>query len=199
MTDSGPPEIRSAGAEDRDAVIGTIAAAFITDPVGRYAAPEPAQHLAIAPDFVEGLAGPAFEHGSAYVAAGFAGAALWLPPGVHADPTPLMAGMATIVPPDRLPDLGATLEAMAESHPEEPHWYLPIIGVDPFSQGRGIGAALMKHALDRVDRDGVLAYLESSNPRNISLYERFGFERIREIRMGAAPVVTPMVRPARGG
>ena len=42
-----------------------------------------------------------------------------------------------------------------------------------------------------------LAYLESTNPRNISLYLRHGFEVIREIRIGAAPPVTPMIRRPR--
>jgi ribosomal protein S18 acetylase RimI-like enzyme len=60
-----------------------------------------------------------------------------------------------------------------------------------------IGAALMTEALKAVDRDGSIAYLESSNPRNISLYERFGFEVIGEIQSGSSPVVRPMLRKAR--
>jgi hypothetical protein len=42
-----------------------------------------------------------------------------------------------------------------------------------------------------------LAYLESSNPRNIPLYQRHGFEAMGEIQVGAAPVVTPMIREPR--
>jgi len=55
----------------------------------------------------------------------------------------------------------------------------------------------MEPALTRCDEDGVIAYLESSNPADISLYQRHGFEVIGEIRVGDAPVVTPMLRPAR--
>jgi ribosomal protein S18 acetylase RimI-like enzyme len=69
-----------------------------------------------------------------------------------------------------------------------------MIGVEPHAQGRGLGAELMGHAQARCDRDGALAYLESSNPRNISLYLRHGFEILGEIRVGAAPPVTPMLR-----
>jgi hypothetical protein len=36
--------------------------------------------------------------------------------------------------------------------------------------------------------------LESSNPKNISLYLRHGFEVIGEIQVGSSPVVTPMIR-----
>jgi ribosomal protein S18 acetylase RimI-like enzyme len=91
----------------------------------------------------------------------------------------------------------ATFEQMGESHPDEPHWYLPMIGVEPNSQGRGLGGDLMRHVCARCDQDGALAYLESSNPRNISLYLRHGFEIMREIQVGAAPVVTPMLRRPR--
>jgi GNAT superfamily N-acetyltransferase len=31
-------------------------------------------------------------------------------------------------------------------HPEEPHWYLPWIGVRPEAQGRGVGSALLAAA-----------------------------------------------------
>jgi ribosomal protein S18 acetylase RimI-like enzyme len=54
----------------------------------------------------------------------------------------------------------------------------------------------MKHALDRCDSEGLPAYLESTNPRNISLYQRHGFQVMGEIKFGASPVVTPMIRPA---
>jgi ribosomal protein S18 acetylase RimI-like enzyme len=72
-----------------------------------------------------------------------------------------------------------------------------MIGVDPHAQGRGLGGALLRHAVARSDRDGVLAYLESSIPRNIPLYERHGFETMGQIQMGAAPLVTPMLRRPR--
>jgi GNAT superfamily N-acetyltransferase len=65
-----------------------------------------------------------------------------------------------------------------------------MIGVEPHAQGRGLGGALMKHAVERCDADGVLAYLESSNPRNLALYERHGFERVGEIQIGTGPLVT---------
>jgi ribosomal protein S18 acetylase RimI-like enzyme len=52
----------------------------------------------------------------------------------------------------------------------------------------------MKHATAMLDAAGMLGYLESSNPANISLYQRHGFEIIGEIRAGTAPLVTPMIR-----
>ena len=62
----------------------------------------------------------------------------------------------------------AMFEQMATYHPKEPHWYLPLIGVDPAHQSKGHGDALMRCALERCDRDKVPAYLEFTNPRNIT-------------------------------
>jgi len=55
----------------------------------------------------------------------------------------------------------------------------------------------MRHAVRRSDADGVAAYLESSNPRNISLYLRHGFEILGTIQVGDSPTVTPMLRRPR--
>ena len=82
-------------------------------------------------------------------------------------------------------------------HPREPHWYLPFIGVDPSQQGKGYGSALMKHTLDACDRDHAAAYLESSNPKNVPLYERHGFELLGTIQAGTSPPIFPMLRKPR--
>ena len=46
------------------------------------------------------------------------------------------------------------MKGMAEHHPHEPHWYLPLIAADPKWIGQGLGALLMKHALRRCDEQG---------------------------------------------
>jgi ribosomal protein S18 acetylase RimI-like enzyme len=72
-----------------------------------------------------------------------------------------------------------------------------MIGVDPKAQGNGLGSELMRYSVTRFDRDGALAYLETANPRNIPLYQRFGFEVMEPFQMGAAPRMTPMLRRPR--
>ena len=52
-------------------------------------------------------------------------------------------------------------------------------------------------ALATVDADGMPAYLESTNPRNVPLYERFGFRVTAEIQAGSSPPMHAMWRPAR--
>ncbi|HSG88952.1 MAG TPA: GNAT family N-acetyltransferase [Pseudomonadales bacterium] len=197
MDPKDPIGIRTAGVAERDAALATILLAFATDPVARFAAPSPADYLATMNAFAGVMGDAALARGAVFVAPDFAGVAYWHAPGAEPDEETLGAGIAASVPADRQEELMGLFEAMASHHPDAPHWYLPQIGVDPSAQGRGVGAALMKHALAHIDAEGLPAYLESSNPRNISLYERFGFEAIGEIRVGRVPLVTPMLRPAR--
>lgn len=68
------------------------------------------------------------------------------------------------------------------------------MGVDPALQGKGYGSALLNHALQQCDQEGCLAYLESSNPRNIPLYQRHGFRIIGEIQSGTSPTMAAMLR-----
>lgn len=77
---------------------------------------------------------------------------------------------------------GRTLtELMKQQHPEEPHWYLAVIGSDTSVRGQGFGQALMRSGLDRCDAQHAPAYLESSKAANVPYYERFGFEVTGEI------------------
>ena len=107
-----------------------------------------------------------------------------------------MAAFAS-VPPQRLAAMHGIMEQMGKAHPEEPHWYLPLIGVDPAVQNQGFGSALLVHALAEVDRERLPAYLESTNPANVSLYERHGFEVLGTIQVADAPPVFPMLRRPR--
>jgi ribosomal protein S18 acetylase RimI-like enzyme len=94
-------------------------------------------------------------------------------------------------------DLFAFFEQMGKFHPVEPHWYLPMIGVDPTRQNKGYGSMLMRQALAACDREQLPAYLESSNPRNITLYVRHGFEIVGTIQAGSSPPMFAMRRAAR--
>lgn len=193
-----PPEVKVVSGADRDETVATVVMGFSTDPVARWMYPGVDEYLTNFPGFVKALAGKAFDEGSAYATTAPGGAALWLPPGIEPDEQALVSIINDTARPEIVDDLFGMIEQMAENHPDEPHWYLPMIAVDTFRQNRGIGAALLRYSLERCDRDGVPAYLESSNPRNISLYRRFGFEVTGEIQAGSSPTMYPMVRrPAR--
>ncbi len=86
------------------------------------------------------------------------------------------------------------LEQMEYHQPDEPHWHLPLIGVDPAKQGSGYGSQLLQHTLDEIDRRGEIAYLENTNPVNTPLYERYGFELMGIIQTDGTPPLFPMIR-----
>jgi len=171
--------------------------AFAADPVIRWLWPEPHDYLVHFPTLLEGFGGRGFDQGAVHVTDVFEGCAMWLPPGVSPDEETLDTAVRASVRPSIASELGDIFEEMAASVPETPHWHLAFIGVDPLAHGRGVGGALLEHALERVDTDGGHAYLESTNPRNITLYQRHGFEVTREIRVGSAPPLFPMVRAPR--
>ena len=93
-----------------------------------------------------------------------------------------------------LRDLGEMFVQMIELHPTEEHWYLPVTGVDPAAQGRGMGTTVLRYGLSLAARDGVPAYLEASSPRSRALYMRLGFEVMDEIQAGSSPRVWAMIR-----
>lgn len=177
-----------------EAAIGVMTLAFSTDPVARWMYPDPSDYLLYFPDLIRAFAGRSFEKGTAYLAPNAAGAALWLPPGVEPDRDELIGLIWSSTSDSVQHDLFPIFDKMVEFHPQEPHWYLPMIGVDTGRQGIGVGSALLQNFLANCDAREIPAYLESSNPRNIPLYQRFGFEVTGTIEIGDAPPLFPMVR-----
>ncbi len=190
------PTVTVMTSADEDAAIATIVLAFAGDPMARWTWPEAHQYLAAMPRMIRAFASSAFSIGSAFRTDDCAGAALWLPPGAGSDEEALGAVIESTVTPSLGPETEAIFEQMATFHPTQPHWYLPLIGVDPAHQGEGQGHALMAHALARCDSDHAPAYLESSNPRNIPFYRRHGFEPLGAIQVGSSPTLVPMLRPS---
>jgi GNAT superfamily N-acetyltransferase len=105
------------------------------------------------------------------------GCAAWIPPGQIEIFESMDA--ATRGPVAELTDDGgfrynAFWDWLGSHLPEEPCWFLDMVGVDPAHQGRGIGRALIQHELDGV-AGAAPAFLETGTRRNVEYYERFGF------------------------
>lgn len=112
------------------------------------------------------------------------------------EPDPFVQMMLPLVG-GRLPEILEMLGVVRELHPDEPHWYLLALGTRAASQGHGFGARIVRPMLDRCDREGLGAYLESSNPRNIPFYHRLGFQIVSETwTPDRAAVMTGMWRAA---
>ena len=112
------------------------------------------------------------------------GGALWAPPGAEKslsllDTLPIAASLIRRSGFKHIARGLASDSALAKQKPTEPHHYLFAIGARSGHQGKGIGGKLMQAGLERVDAEGMPAYLESSKEVNVPFYRRFGFEVIQ--------------------
>jgi GNAT superfamily N-acetyltransferase len=126
------------------------------------------------------------------------GAALTLPPGRWRVPphTTLLQGSAFGIHLLRAARMGTAMEWRHAHELRGSHYYVRDIGVHPDMQGKGLGSALMRPTLDRCDREGLPAYIEASSERSAALYERLGFEHVKELRVGGSPPLWLMIRPS---
>ena len=92
----------------------------------------------------------------------------------------------------------AVQELMKRVHPEEPHWYLAVIGSDPAVRGKGFGQVLMQSRLDRCDAEHCSGLPRVDQTQNLAYYQRFGFEVTGEIVLpDGGPTMWPMWRDTR--
>jgi len=91
----------------------------------------------------------------------------------------------------------ASIMAARAAGLDDPHWTLQYIGVRPGRAGAGLGAAAVGPMLEVCDADGLPCGLVSTNPRNLSFYERLGFRVVAEIPTpGGDATLRPMNRLA---
>lgn len=174
MGNPGGTTVHSAGAADRREIAAILADAFGGDPVLNW--------LSAKKGYAERLFGsllpPFLPHGRLYVAEQGKGAIVCLPPGAEMGAPPGLAWrMAWRYGPASAARLLRLLAAMERNHPGRAHLYVFAVGVRPAFQGAGVGSALLGHVLEQCDRDGVPAYLENSNPRNLPWYRGHGFQK----------------------
>lgn len=178
-------------------VLAGLTLAFTADPFVRWLYPEPENFLNAFPRVADLFGGNAFDHGTAYRNEDCTASVLWLAPGVHLEEEQLAAWFEETVAPEKHEALFKTFELMDSYHPHDPCWHLAFIAVDPARQGQGLGSALLEESLKQCDLDGRPVYLESTNPANLSLYKRYGFEEIGVIDTKQAPPLFPMLRSPR--
>lgn len=59
-------------------------------------------------------------------------------------------------------------------------WYLFNLSVRRSSQGKGIASKLVRPMLRFIDSLGDMSYLETSDPKNIEIYKRYGYRLAQE-------------------
>lgn len=70
--------------------------------------------------------------------------------------------------------------------PEEVHWYIRTVGVEPSHHGQGLGRELMEEVNSLADEQQVIQYLECGT-NNVGFYERMGY-KVRAQKMLKDPV-----------
>ena len=185
--------IRRAEPKDAAAITGILRESFRDDPVMNWMLRADGRQESAWHDFFRANVDDYFASGRwVYVADDDAGtcrgAALWTPP-PGAQRSPWRARLALWQLRGwtglwRFPRFWRLVTATETRYPRQPHYYLFLIGVDPASQGGGIGRALVETVLRECDADDLPAYLESGNERNLSFYRRLGFEATEVLKLG---------------
>jgi ribosomal protein S18 acetylase RimI-like enzyme len=170
------------------------------DPVARWACPPAGLRPAVLERFHGARLRHLLDHEEVWTTDSLASAALWAPPNrwqttLRED---LELARCVLFPRllPRFPFVVAGLLRVESSHPRErpPHWYLAVLGTEPDAQGQGLASAVLQGVLQQCDSDGVGAYLESSNERNIDFYARHGFRVTGELHLPRGPTMWPMWR-----
>jgi ribosomal protein S18 acetylase RimI-like enzyme len=183
-------DVRPAVKGDVRELAHTLGRAFFDDPVMMWMLPDPGQRAkGLATMFATmgrhqflPLSGVDFATDATHIAA----AALWAPPdrwrSSRMTELRMLPGFFRAFGSQRKRGQQVA-KLMKANHPEEPAWYLAVIGSDPTYRGQGYGRALLADRLERIDAEHAPAYLESSNPDNVPYYERFGFEVTAEFEL----------------
>ena len=192
---------RVASPQDRDDVVAILVSAFSDDPTWSWAFPDPslraAQHGRLWGLFVEG----AMRYPWVWLTPGNTATSVWIPP----NGTDLSEEQEAALEPTIVEMLGAdaspvmeAFELFDQGHPRDvPHFYLSLLGTSAEHRGRGYGLGLLAENLRRIDEAAMPAYLEASNPANVPLYERHGFEVRGSFKLsGDGPKVVTMWRDA---
>ncbi len=201
-------DLRPATLDDRSLLAEIAAAGFYDDPVLSWVLRDDARRLeqlrmAFATMVDDLLPG----RGTVHVVAG-ASAAFWRDPSFEhhrttrdrLDDAASSGGGEGFGPfeAEELERFGILGEVMQEHHPHEPHWYLNVVSTMPEHQGQGLGTTVLQPVLEACDADGVPAYLESTNPRNRTLYLRQGFVAMNEVHLPDGPPMLRMWREPQG-
>ena len=170
--------IRRATAADLPTMARVLGRAFADDPMVRWYLVSVDNLVPRMQAHFEAADAPFTDAGWMWTTAGGLGAMCLMPPATTEAERVLINGDF----PDIgrfTPDDGARYNRfwgwIAEQAPDEPHWLLDQLAVEPAAHGRGIGAALLLHATGLAQAAGQPIVLETGVPSNVALYERFGF------------------------
>ncbi len=173
------PEITVATPADREVVVSCLVAAFSKDPVLRYLFPEEATYPRYAAAFFGHLFDKRVRKRTIWTIERGASTAIWEPPRTQDDS--LDDDLSAQLPAGQLARVLAYDRAVHAALPTGPFWYLGVLATHPASTGRRWGHAVMNAGLRRAAADGLPAVLETSNPANVEIYRRAGWQVVRTV------------------
>lgn len=187
--------VRKACEADVPALTAALARAFDDDPLINWMAAQDARRARRVYDSMEiALRKLSWRHNEVYTTDGVHGGALWAPPGKWKmgmlQQLMLVPAMSHVTTWKRMPRIMAGINAIEKKHPSRPHFYLFVLGTDTVHQGKGVGTQLLAPVLERCDREGTPAYLESSKEKNVPFYEHNGFKVTEKVDVpnGGPPI-----------
>lgn len=192
---------RAAAAEDLPIVAACLASAFYKDPLwGHWAFPdETRRRLDLLPFMTLQVQLGASQGWTAMTASGES-VAIWTPPGASygsQEQEPLISEILGRLFGARARALHELFKQFEEHIPAGRFYHLEWWATHRRYAGRGLGGALIRENLGRVDAEHLPSYLESTNPVNLPRYAALGFRRIGEFAPPGGPTVTTMWREAR--
>ncbi len=180
--------VRIDKAQIRDASL-VLSKAFQDDPVFKYFVADPEVRRAKSHHIFNMLVQYSVKYGEVYAnSATLEAVAVWLPHdkvtmsfwnGVRNGGLPnlFQLGPGCI---SRQLNASDTMCATHSALARYPHQYLYLLGSPPESRGKGYAGAVMRPMLARLDREGMPCYLDNTNAANMSMYQHYGFEVIKE-------------------
>lgn len=189
MTTESSPVVRLAASQTTQAA-GVLARAFRNDPMYAHIFPDVDERVRSMPRLWDALIRYSLVYGEVYTTPAMDGVACWLSPGQEKmtlwrmlrTGLRIQRAVMRFSAPARRQFLGMVgyIDQVHERMVKQPHWYLLALGVEPASQGQGIGSRLLQPILARSDREGRPCYLETQTEGNVAFYRRLGFEVVSE-------------------
>ena len=201
MSATPAPAVRRATVAEVPDVVATLATAFAHDPVLSFLFEDADRRPGLLATFFAARLAGGRGMDEVLTVAGTGdpvSAAVWVPPRREEDPAPdfgpVVAALSVLLGEEVAMRKFLALGPLLEAHPPAPHWYLAFVGTRPDARGVGMGSALIAAITSRCDDEGIPAYLESSDPVNVPLYESHGFRVVGEVGIPDGPTVPLMWR-----
>ena len=191
---------RTASRSDQDAVVATLAEAFLHEPAFSFILPDPdARRRALRRAF------------KIIFAEDIRAGAIMMTPQAEAvtawrSPAQMREGQWEAIR-TRLPYLlafgpailrAAQVADLIKAHlPAEGCWYLHYAGCHSDHRGKGFGGAAIRAGLARADADRAKAWLETADAANLAIYRALGFEVACTWQVPGGPQFWGMMRAAR--